>query len=158
MLMSTQKSGLDLKLSKRETKDLLKKYLRGKHSDLLADAILGLIPEEDDRKKLFQAALGMKQKVKYAVGDEIWVYKTELTLVGFDFEAMERVGYMINGWMKATIHEINVWSPGMYTIHHLLIGNGSRPHKIVGINKDGRQYTLSHCSGKTFIPIEKWPE
>ena len=99
--------------------ELLRKVFKEEYKESMPEVLVGVLHNNTHAlETMLKATMGITPKTKYKVGDVISVKSHSLASWKFDDTEMESRGYTTNGYLKATIKNINVYSIEPYTVEY----------------------------------------
>ena len=115
--MSSQE--ITLKIPQEVVVELIEKVFKEEYKENMSKALVGVLHNNSHAlETILKTVMGIKPKTKYKVGDVISIKSHSVGSWRFDDTEMESRGYTSNGYLKATIENINVYSIEPYTVSY----------------------------------------
>ncbi len=115
--MSSQE--ITLKIPQKVVVELIKNVFKEEYKENMSEVLVGALHNNTHAlETILKAIMGVKPKVKYKTGDVISIKSHSVGSWRFDDTEMESRGYTSNGYLKATIENINVYSLEPYTVSY----------------------------------------
>ena len=145
MPMNTPKT-TNVKLSKEEIQTELQEALeREEHLDLVAEAILNLVPDDRDRSLLFLATTGQRPKSDFRIDEKVLIKSNMIPSSYRHSLALYNVKELNDDWIEGVMTEFKPWLEKCYIVKITFAGP--------------RTFTMSiRCTPDEVISSERWPE
>jgi ribosomal protein L21E len=144
-----KKTHIDVKVSVESIRDGLKKLIISEHSQLIADVIVSNLAQTDvGLAQLFRAMSGIRDKLKYKVGDSVLAVPGSLDSWEFDKDFMTQQGLIVQGRVKAKVLEVKPFKKEQYKLVYTCLKMGRSEGKEV----------QSMVEEKDICYEEEWPE
>lgn len=115
--MSNQE--ITLRIPQKGVVQLLKKVFKEEYKESIPEVIVGVLDNNPHAlETIVKATMGIVPKMKYKVGDVVSVKTYGVSSWRFDENEMEAKGYTSNGYIKATIEDVSLYSSDPYTVRY----------------------------------------
>jgi hypothetical protein len=115
--MSSQE--ITLKIPQKVVVELLRNVFKEEYKESMPEVLIGVLHNNTHAlETMLKATMGITPKTKYKVGDVISIKSHSVASWKFDDTEMESRGYTSNGYLKATIKNINIYSIEPYTVDY----------------------------------------
>lgn len=120
--MAQLKKEIVVTITVESIRDRLYKMLVSEHSALIADVIIGnLNPTSVGLEQLYKAMSGIKDTLKYQVGDHVLIKKADSFAWKYSDDKMTEAGLMVKNYLKATIITADIYRKDSYKIKYLCV-------------------------------------